>query len=264
MISVPSSLLFTLLLKNPKKAQALTLYVALRNAGGMVSGRRLAPLIEMSVTQIATWIKEFDEAIEQENRTQTEQQKALNCDVSEASTPSFTEHKPNKKQTVSKKTEHSKATQTPTQSASSAEPANNPSRVGARTSCKGFPLKGKPSTGTHEGTGFLSPSLKDRRDFQEIFREEMQNLRNIEIRTNSDKIVGLRKRCLETNGKVMQSKDALRLWNELFERREIILKAFKVAKTLSSTVIQGGETVENAILIVKVGGILLSGTRYVA
>lgn len=59
----------------------------------------------------------------------------------------------------------------------------------------------------------------------------------------------------------MTSKDALKLWNELFERRELILKAFQEAKTLPSTVVQGGETIENTVLIVRIDGIILRGTR---
>jgi hypothetical protein len=62
----------------------------------------------------------------------------------------------------------------------------------------------------------------------------------------------------------MPAKDALMLWNELFERRELILKAFKATKTLPSTVVQGEETIENAVLIVKAEGIFLSGTRVAA
>lgn len=260
MISVPSTLLFPLLVKNPKKAQALTLYVALCNAGGVISGRRIAPLIDMSVTQTAAWILEFDEAIKQENRTLPEHYKPLKCDVSCTST----KEKPNTSRTVSKRSEQLNTSATPSGTASREVPANNPSHVGTRTLDKGSPLKGEPSTGTHEGRGYLSPSLKAIREFEEIFRTEIPKLTNLQIQTNSGNFVKLRKRFLTIGGKVLKSADSLKIWHELFNRRSLILKAIEAARTLPSSVVEGGETILNAILIVKKDGIVLSGTRVVA
>lgn len=62
----------------------------------------------------------------------------------------------------------------------------------------------------------------------------------------------------------MAAKDILKLWKDLFKRREIILKAFKATNTLPSTVVKGEETIENTVLIVITGGIVLSGTRAAA
>jgi hypothetical protein len=231
---VPTHLFYQLLVENPTKAMALTLYCTLVASGINVSVRKFGDFIKMSKTTASEWIKEFGEAISLKNRTIDCQDKMPILGSNKAFLSSKSGQKTDKKEIECVENGHLKPTQISQNTATEDISTDDFNDCPHARTCKDILSKESiiPSANNFSfGKKISNEQVEKRRNFQDFFRKGMKQLgERLKVEVNNEFItIRGKSGLIALSGKIVSKKEALKIWNELFKSSEHLMQSMQFA-----------------------------------